>query len=604
MGIAVAAVGTQARPAPRPEPLVVHEWGTFVSMEGSDGLALEGLHHDEEDLPAFVHSRGKDQLRLHATRSKMETPVLYFYPSAPQSVHVRVDFPQGILTQWFPQVSLSGPRLLQGGTPPLKGGFLEWDAELTPTPADAASSSSDAMPAAWRLIPQTVPGHVWNYARETRAALVTAQSWDWARRQAVRERDRFLFYRGLGRFVPPLQVQSSTGGHVILTNTGSEPLRHLLLLRVEGGRGSSRELPVLPPGQHLETQVAMGTEATPMDPFVTKIGATLARQLVEGGLYPDEARAMVNTWSRSYFRTEGIRVLYQVPRSEIERNLPLKIEPAPKELTRVFIGRVECLSPEQEAAVGRWLKELGAPDPARARAARDGLVGMGRFVEPRLRRAARSSADPIVRERARALLQRDALNELRAAEREFPDELGVAAQLAATQRRAGLNEEAKAKGEAVLAKLAPSQPTNHVLARKWLRSRALATEAIGEPGAATGAYADWVRFAAGLRGSDCQACHLDTHVTLISYADLRQWWGGERLRSFAIASGKADALIARARRELERSPSDPQALVTLACLLPAAGDTAGAEATWAKLESVPLELQRSTSSVAARPDER
>src|SRR5206468_1742845 len=165
-------------------------------------------------------------------------------------------------------------------------------------------------------------------------------------------------------------------------------------------------LPTLRPGEQAETQVAMGAEARPMDEFVARIGAALAQHLVEGGLYPDEARAMVNTWSRSYFRTEGIRVLYQVPRSEIERNLPLKIEPAPKELTRVFIGRVECLTPEQEAKIDRWLRDLSAPDPDRATAARDGLVALGRFAEPQLRRAAQSSADPAVRERAQALLQR------------------------------------------------------------------------------------------------------------------------------------------------------------------------------------------------------
>src|SRR5262249_31345773 len=152
----------------------------------------------------------------------------------------------------------------------------------------------------------------------------------------------------------------------------------------------------------------------------------------------------------SYFRTEGIRVLYHVPRAEIDRNLPVKIEPVPEELTRVFIGRVECLTPERETMVDRWLKELGAMDPARARAARDGLVALGRFAEPQLRRAIQSSSDPVVRERAQALLQRDALNELRAAEREFPEELGASAQLAATQRRAGLIAAAKAKGEAVL----------------------------------------------------------------------------------------------------------------------------------------------------------
>ena len=95
--VVTMAAAAAAPPYSSPGLLTVHEWGTFVSMEGSDGLALEGLHHDEADLPAFVHSRSQDQLRLHATTSKLETPVLYFYtdPDAgPKSVHVRVDFPK------------------------------------------------------------------------------------------------------------------------------------------------------------------------------------------------------------------------------------------------------------------------------------------------------------------------------------------------------------------------------------------------------------------------------------------------------------------------------------------------------------------------------
>src|SRR6266849_3214341 len=106
--VAALAAGPAALTSPLMGTFVVHEWGTFVSMEGSDGLALEGLHHDEADLPAFVHSRSRDQLNLHATISKLETPVLYFYPDGAQpakSVHVRVDFPEGIITQWFPQAT-------------------------------------------------------------------------------------------------------------------------------------------------------------------------------------------------------------------------------------------------------------------------------------------------------------------------------------------------------------------------------------------------------------------------------------------------------------------------------------------------------------------
>src|SRR6187399_1578592 len=71
-----------------PDKLVVHEWGTFTSVQGSDGIGLEGLQHEEEALPGFVYSRSKVRecplrkqgykgLEMPATHvtQKMETPV-------------------------------------------------------------------------------------------------------------------------------------------------------------------------------------------------------------------------------------------------------------------------------------------------------------------------------------------------------------------------------------------------------------------------------------------------------------------------------------------------------------------------------------------------
>lgn len=37
--------------------LVVHEWGTYTSVQGSNGKPLPGCHHGEESLPEFVRSR-------------------------------------------------------------------------------------------------------------------------------------------------------------------------------------------------------------------------------------------------------------------------------------------------------------------------------------------------------------------------------------------------------------------------------------------------------------------------------------------------------------------------------------------------------------------
>ena len=57
----------------------------------------------------------------------------------------------------------------------------------------------------------------------------------------------------------------------------------------------------------------------------------------------------------------------------------------------------------------------------------------------------------------------------------------------------------------------------------------------------------------------------------------------ERFLSFAQDAGKTDAPIADARERLKTAPSDPQALLTLAYLLPARGETDAAEQAWEKL---------------------
>src|ERR1041385_8354623 len=93
--------------------LVVHEWGTFLAMSGSDGVMLDGMYHEEHALPAFVHARSKDQLKLHSVITKGETPVIYFYSQTQERATVRVNFPSGIWTQWYPQAQMVGPAFAQ-----------------------------------------------------------------------------------------------------------------------------------------------------------------------------------------------------------------------------------------------------------------------------------------------------------------------------------------------------------------------------------------------------------------------------------------------------------------------------------------------------------
>ena len=75
--------------------LVVHEWGTFLAMNGADGVTLDGMYHEEHALPGFVHARSRDELRLRTSNLKGETPVIYFYADSPLGFKWRWDSLRG-----------------------------------------------------------------------------------------------------------------------------------------------------------------------------------------------------------------------------------------------------------------------------------------------------------------------------------------------------------------------------------------------------------------------------------------------------------------------------------------------------------------------------
>ena len=56
---------------------------------------------------------------------------------------------------------------------------------------------------------------------------------------------------------------------------------------------------------------------------------------------------MLATWKTSYFEQEGLRIFWVVPSEMVDELLPLQINPTPDETKRVFVGRVEVLTPAQ-----------------------------------------------------------------------------------------------------------------------------------------------------------------------------------------------------------------------------------------------------------------
>jgi hypothetical protein len=343
--------------------LVAHEWGTFTSFSGSDGVPV-GFRPDNSGLPDFVYREvgpvSKDGLlRGRLGTVSMETPVIYLYADKPTRASVRVDFPQGWVTEWYPAAAPA--RAARG--PDGEGRGIRWDVRVLA--GEAAR------------LPRVKSDNPYFHARETDADAVEV---DAPRREGAEragtsaQREKFLFYRGVGKFPPPVTARGLGGGKVRVTNATRERVRGLVLVTVRGGKVGFRPLPDLAAGA--ETDAAIPEPAG----GVAELAERMEKDLTATGLYPKEARAMVRTWEEAWFGEDGTRVFYLVPRANTDELLPLTIDPKPAEVVRVLVGRHEFLTPEREAEAARIAARVKA---ARAEldAAEKELKALGRFAE-------------------------------------------------------------------------------------------------------------------------------------------------------------------------------------------------------------------------------
>lgn len=331
---------------------VLHEWGTFTTVAGSDGVLLEGLSYEDHALPDFVHQRRTQAPGFNGVRCKMETPVIYFYSERERELSVRVGFQGGILTQWYPEVCELQPPV--GGETPLRGGLLDWGRVRLLAPGDGLGR-----------LPAVGDAHTWEHARAVDANVV--------QRRATDEHERFLFYRGLGSFALPLELWSEAGGGLCLANRGNEPIPGAIVLARRGRDLRAVGLDPLARGAQLRL---LERDLPAID-----LGALMAltvKLLVEQGLFLREAEAMVNTWRESYFESEGLRVLYPLPRAQTDWLLPLYVSPPPRESVRVLVGRADVLSIEEERSARALLPRLATVEEVERE--------LGRFAPAVLRR--------------------------------------------------------------------------------------------------------------------------------------------------------------------------------------------------------------------------
>lgn len=359
---------------PATAPYSAHEWGTFTSVQGSDGKPIRWDPFLVSDLPSFVHTRRKPadgpavkahskdfaMLDLKSDREwlqRMETPVIYFHADRPLEVDVRVDFPSGLVTEWYPAASAFGPMFV---TNPFLNDSDDSHAEWKGLRILARGATPPAFPHEGK------PSHYYP-AREARANPILTTRGLGRSTDGAGETENHLFYRGVANFTTPLRV-SQPADAIVVENTGREPLSDLFIWSARGTTASLVPIRSLAPGESTRSTGLTDRLEGDRTRLTTEFKSRLQQSLTRAGLNSDEAHAMIQTWADSWFDEDGTRVLYLVPRPFTDRILPLRLNPAPAKLERVFVGRAELLTRDIEQKASSLAADFFAvPDAATAR---------------------------------------------------------------------------------------------------------------------------------------------------------------------------------------------------------------------------------------------
>lgn len=366
-----------------------HEWGTFTSLVGSDGVTQDGMYHEDEPLPKFVHPFGElrketaglnlladsdddeddcqskicfgaSVLENNQITQKMETPVIYFYSDKELKVEVNVKFPEGVVTDTYPGPVKTYPD--QQNLSTIANGDTTFALNIL---------NKKSAP-----LPHVEASNIYSHARKVNSNIVSSGS----------EVEKFLFYRGIGRFTPHLGISSSQGRLSLSAKNNYKPQAAFLVHVNQSGHGRMLQL------NNFESALSQTISATTIKQLSNhKLKASgkiltgasaksaLTTELEKAGLNPDEALSMVNTWEHGYLKVPGLRLLYILPNNEVDEILPISFTPAPQKLVRAFVGRIEILLDTEEQ---RIINEIKAQGPYFR------VHTLGRFAEPILRRIA------------------------------------------------------------------------------------------------------------------------------------------------------------------------------------------------------------------------
>jgi hypothetical protein len=241
---------------------------------------------------------------------------LYMFPSP------KASSPSGIptrLASCLPAGTLSTTTLYESH----EDGSVAWDS-ITVAPNLASN------------FPREKAASRYYAARQTSATPLSVPS------PTGEQHEKFLFYRGVSTTRLPLSAKVLPSGSILFDNLARQPIPSLIGFERRGDKLGYHIATNVQDHAILETPSVSGT--------LDSLRSDLEDILVAQGLFHDEAHAMLETWGDSWFE-EGSRLIYIVPRQHLDSILPLSINPAPAQLSRVFVGRIELITPATQKSI-------------------------------------------------------------------------------------------------------------------------------------------------------------------------------------------------------------------------------------------------------------
>lgn len=341
LSLAALPILFHAQTPPSDPALTAHEWGTFTSIAGHDGRAADWLPlTGSTDLPAFVEHFQTPNFKAGVRGTvRMETPVLYFYTNHTTTLSVHVSFAQGLITEWYPHADRVEPVGLQTQTR-MAAYYNDWN-RLQKQPDSSISWDSIKLePGSSPSLPREGSTNHYYAARQTSSTPLRIKT------QGGDQTEKFLFYRGVASFSVPVSVKLASDGKLFTQNLSAQEIPAMLLFERRGDKFGFRV------GELSEAQPTL--DPPELNANMDSLKQAVEDMLIAQGLYQDEAQAMFETWRDSWFE-EGSRLLYIVPREFVDSVLPLSISPAPAQTVRVFVGRMELVTPATQHAVEQAL---------------------------------------------------------------------------------------------------------------------------------------------------------------------------------------------------------------------------------------------------------